>query len=87
MKHLEITEKEWLRIRQNICEEHGNSMILLRDKIMRRELGFTVRYHQDWRPRDVDQQDVGYHTHFPVQMICIDFYDEQARTWFLLKYT
>jgi len=85
MKHLELTEGEWLRIRQQIREEHGDSMILLRDK-MRRELGFTVRHHQDWRERDVDKRDVGFRTHYPVQMIHVDFYDEQAKTWFLLKY-
>ena len=42
MKHLELTEREWNHIRDQIRTEHGDSMILLRDK-MRRELGFTVQ--------------------------------------------
>jgi hypothetical protein len=85
MKHLELTLPEWARIRQKIREEHGDSMILLRDK-MRRELGFTIRNYQEWRKRDVDKRDVAYGTHHMVEMIHVDFYDEQARTWFLLKY-
>jgi hypothetical protein len=77
MKHHELTHAEWLKIRQQIRVEFGDSMILLRDK-MRRELGFTARHHREWNPNGV----------FPVMddYICIDFYTEQARTWFLLKF-
>ena len=85
MKHLELSESEWLRIRDQIRTEHGDSMILLRDK-MRRELGFTVRRHQEWRERAVPKRDVGHKTMYPVNIICLDFYDESAKSWFVLKY-
>ena len=73
MKHHELTHVEWYRIRDQIRAEHGDSMILLRGK-MQRELGFLPRDHYEWR-------DGRYHN-----CICIDFYTEQARTWFLLKF-
>jgi len=84
-KHVELTVVEWNDIRTKIREEFGDSMILLRDK-MRRELGFTVRHHQEWHKADVGKRDVAYRTNYPVDMIHVDFYDESARTWFLLKY-
>jgi len=77
MKSHVITESRWLEIRQNIREEHGDSMILVREK-MKRELGILPRRQQRWVPK----MDGGYHD----SEIHIDFYSEQARTWFLLKY-
>jgi hypothetical protein len=84
-KHLELTVGEWNDIRTKIREEFGDSMILLRDK-MRRELGFTPRVYTQWVDRDVHPRDVGFRTAYPREMVHIDFYDESARTWFLLKF-
>jgi len=78
MKHHELTREEWDRIREQIRTEFGPSMILLRSK-MRDELGFLPREHRDWVPK----MDGG---HWGETVIHIDFYTEQARTWFLLKF-
>lgn len=78
MKSLEITHKEWYRIRDTIRAEHGDSMVLIREK-MRRELGFLPRNHVMWTPK----MDGGYYD----KVIMIDFFTEEARTWFLLKFT
>jgi hypothetical protein len=78
MKHHELTREEWDRIREQIRTEFGPSMILLRSK-MRDELGFLPREHRDWVPK----MDGG---HWGDTVIHIDFYTEQARTWFLLKF-
>ena len=74
MKPLTVTHKEWRRIRESIQREHGASMVLIREK-MRRELGFLPREHVKW-------EDDTYKSEF-----VIDFFTEEARTWFLLKYT
>ena len=78
MKHHELTREEWDRIREQIRTEFGPSMILLRSR-MRDELGFLPREHRDWVPK----MDGG---HWGDTVIHIDFYTEQARTWFLLKF-
>ena len=78
MKHHELTREEWDRIREQIRTEFGPSMILLRSR-MRDELGFLPREHRDRVPK----MDGG---HWGDTVIHIDFYTEQARTWFLLKF-
>jgi hypothetical protein len=78
MKSHVLTHAEWDKIREQIRAEHGPSMIMLRSK-MRDELGFLPREHRDWVPK----MDGG---HWGETVIHIDFYTEQARTWFLLKF-
>jgi hypothetical protein len=46
---------------------------------MRRVLGFTPREHQEWR--GPEEPIFGYKT-----TVHLDFFDEQQRTMFLLKY-
>lgn len=79
MKHIELTRREWNKIREHIKDEYGQSMILISAK-MKRELGFTVREHRAYDPFDpMNRQE--YRT-----IICLDFYDEQMKSWFALKY-
>jgi hypothetical protein len=77
MKHHELTRAEWNKIREQIRTEFGQGMIMLRSR-MRDELGFTPRDHRQW----VGKMDGGYWD----TVVHIDFYTEQARTWFLLKF-
>jgi hypothetical protein len=78
MKHHELTHAEWNRIRDQLRTEFGQSMVMLRSR-MRDELGFMPREHRPWVPK----MDGG---HWGETEIHIDFYTEQARTWFLLKF-
>jgi hypothetical protein len=78
MKHHVLTREEWDRVREQIRTEFGPSMVMLRSR-MRDELGFLPREHRDWVPK----MDGG---HWGETVIHIDFYTEQARTWFLLKF-
>lgn len=64
---------EWVTIRQSIREIHGDSMIMIREK-MKAELGFTVRRHSD------------YTNGYRQKTIYLDFYDEAKETMFRLKY-
>jgi hypothetical protein len=77
MKHLELTQDEWHRVRERIRDMFGNSMLMLRGR-MKRELGFTPRDHRKWVPK----MDGGYHD----VVVHIDFYTEEARTFFMLSY-
>ena len=75
-KTIQLTVEEWARIRKRIKEEYDwkPSVFMIR-AVMRRELGFTTRYHQDY-----DSQ-TGYS-----ETICLDFYDDNMETVFRLKY-
>jgi hypothetical protein len=78
IKHWELTHAEWNKIREQIRSEHGNSMLMIRSR-MRDELGFLPREHRVW----LKKMDGG---HWGETEIHIDFYSEQARTYFLMKY-
>lgn len=73
---LSLTENEWRDIRRKIKEEyHWKPSILLIREVMRRELGFTIRYHSEYKEQS------GY-----IETIVVDFYDDARETWFRLKY-
>jgi len=75
-----LTVSEWTRIRKQLKEEYSwkPSVLLIRET-MRRELGFTTRYHQHW----IDDSDLGPGYR---ESVCLDFYDDAAETFFRMKY-
>lgn len=72
-----LTSKEWTPIRQKIAIEYKwkPSVLLIRET-MKRELGFTTRYHKEWDPGMVRYKEI----------VCLDFYDDATETMFRLKY-
>jgi len=74
IKHIELTKAEWLHLRENLVREHGQKILI--SWVMRRECGFTIREHTQW-----DRDYSNHHT-----VYCLDFYDEQMKVWYLLKY-
>ena len=72
---------DWSDIYSKILADFGMGMAV-RTRL-RRELGFTYRLHQEWiefdrsgdRPRRYCEEQVH-----------LDFYSEQAQSWFQLKY-
>lgn len=70
IKHIALTNGQWTRIKHQLVEEFGPKVMIR--WVMRRELGFDVRQYDDWRN--------GEHYH------AVDFYNEPAKTWFLLKF-
>ena len=78
MKPIVLTVNQWKQIRAMLQEEHPKTVFMIRDK-MKRVLGFTVREHKDWSILDGEYA-VGF-------KICLDFYSENKRTMFLLKFS
>jgi hypothetical protein len=78
MKSIVLTVGQWQTIRADLHTEHQKSVFMLKHK-MRSVLGFTVRDHSDWIPKP----DGGYSEH----SIRLDFYNENKRTMFLLKFS
>ena len=82
-KPLVMTTSAWGNILERIKKNENPSVYLSRTK-MKHVLGFTVREHTEY------QYHVSTHNSFDtashVFTIRLDFYDEQKRTMFLLKY-
>jgi len=73
---------EWSDIYASILRDFGMGMAV-RTR-MRRELGFTYRYHQGLVPNDY--QSLGSANMHYEQQVHLDFFDEKAQSWFQLKY-
>lgn len=71
-----LTEPEWRNIRKQLKQEYEwkPSVLMIRE-VMKRELGFTTRYHTIWsQQRGTEER------------VCLDFYDDVKETWFRMKY-
>ena len=88
MKALVLTEKQWEEVRSKIKTDFAPSVLLSRDK-MRRVLGFTPREHTEWLGHydNASIEDRKAKRHGYKTRIHLDFYNEQQRTMFLLRYT
>jgi hypothetical protein len=71
-----LTTNEWASIRKQLQQDYAwkPSVFAIRE-VMRRELGFTTRYHREYNEQS------GY-----MESICLDFYNEASKSWFRLKY-
>ena len=76
MKAIVLTIGQWKKIREELQTEHPRTVFMLRDK-MKRVLGFTVREHKKWDEGVVNL----------IHEIHLDFYSENKRTMFLLKFS
>ena len=75
-KSIKLTSKEWTTLRKRLKEEFNwkPSVFMIRET-MKRELGFTTRFHQEYT------EQTGY-----IECIYLDFYDDNMETLFRLKY-
>ena len=78
--------EQWNEIRSSITNTYPRSVYLIRND-MKKTLGFTVRYHEEWIDRNVESRDMGYGTKYMRETIHLDFYNDPKRTMFLLKYS
>ena len=73
IKHIELAEPEWEKVKARLLKDFGKKILI--SWVMKRECGFTVRTHTAW---ENDRHRV---------IVCLDFYDEKMKTWYILKYT
>jgi hypothetical protein len=71
-----LETREWTKIRKQLKEDYAwkPSVLLIRET-MKRELGFTTRYHQEYT------EQTGFTEH-----VCLDFYNDASESYFRLKY-
>jgi hypothetical protein len=75
VKTLTITPSQWKRLLAQLQQDYGPTIVLLRDR-RRRELGFVDR--QYWHRNSKGHSTLD---------ICLDFYDNGLKAWFLIKYS
>ena len=73
IKHLELSKAEWEKVKARLIQEFGQKILI--SWVLKRECGFTVRSHSRWTANNYED------------IVCLDFYDEQMKTWYILKYT
>ncbi len=73
---------DWSDIYALILRDFGMGMAV-RPRL-KRELGFTYRHHRGLVPVEHPRKD-GPSMHYEDQ-VCLDFFGEQAQSWFQLKY-
>jgi hypothetical protein len=76
-KTITLSKSEWHRLQKKIVEDYGQATVLISWRL-RTTLGFTVREHRNYQP--------GAEGH-EKSIICLDFWDDQLQTLFLLKYS
>ena len=85
MKALQLSVFQWQRVRLELHKEYPKTVFMLKDK-MKKVLGFTVREHKAWipNPNPTDYEWDKGHTEVQIHL---DFYSENKRTMFLLKFS
>ena len=79
------SESLWEPIKKKIVAEYGASHLLR--WVSRRELGFTVRLHQNWQTVNPNHDgDVITPRWYFQNQVHLDFFSTSALTWFQLKY-
>ena len=76
------SQGDWFEIYSKILQDYGMGMAV-RTRL-RRELGFTYRYHRGLVPND-HVCSGGPTMHYEDQ-VHVDFYSQSAQSWFQLKY-
>ena len=75
-----LTPDEWDKILNRLKKDYADrpSVYLIRDS-MKRELGFTTRYHSDYAINN-------YGKRVWAEMVHLDFFDPMMESFFVLKY-
>ena len=82
---IRMTHSTWQDIMLVLTREYLDepSVLLIRSK-MRRVLGFTQRYHKEWV--ETGKRENGQAYGFYQEYTVLDFYNESAKSWFLIKF-
>lgn len=83
-KSIKLSLDEWINIRKVLKEEYQwkPSVMAIRT-VMKRELGFTIRFHTEWNTSDTLKYQFNMQRE---DCVYLDFYDDAKETMFRLKY-
>lgn len=81
----QLTLGQWNRLSERLTKDYPTSYIVMRS-VMKRELGFTVRWHADWIPNRAQHEGFNERGYYR-DCVYLDWYDANLKTFFLLKYS
>lgn len=76
-KPIELTPETWEKVREQLKQDYPVSVLAIRSK-MKQVLGFTERNHWTYNKEKGK---------WNRPVICLDFYSEKKRTFFIMKYS
>lgn len=100
MKAIILTENKWEELLDQLHDDYPTSVLAISEKT-KKVLGFTSRKHQTWIPNPHYSEEMKQYeidNSLPNILICeprkghsktmihLDFYSEEKRTFFILKY-
>lgn len=80
MLTITLAHKEWRKIKPRIIEEYGEKIFLI-SWVLKRELGFTVRFHTNYSKTYAAE-----HKSLGLTDVRLDFDDLAMVTFFRMKY-
>ena len=90
-KNLIIFHKpsEWEPIQHQLALDYGTKILI--SYVCKRELGFTIRHHKGLAEHEKEIWEImkseGWHQRYHYEMqVHLDFYNEAAMSFFMLKY-
>ena len=88
MKAVVLKHREWDRIFAQVKKDYADTpSVYLIQARMQRDLGWSWREHHDWQQySDGSGYDPSFDYRDSGSRIHIDFYSEEARTYFILRY-
>ena len=100
MKPITLTKQKWCLLLIQLHKDYPVSVLAIKEKT-KRVLGFTSREHTIWTPnKNYDAEYAEYEMNkdsswfnippdkgISIRVIQLDFYSEQKRTFFILKYS
>ena len=79
-----LKPEQWQNvIKPRLVQDHGAKILI--SYVCQRELGFTVRQHEEWI-RFVPPESGKLPRNRCIKQVHLDFFNEAALTWFQLKY-
>jgi hypothetical protein len=80
---------EWEPIQHQLALDYGTKILI--SYVCKRELGFTIRRHKGLAPHDpveweLMKEDGWKHRYHYEDQVHLDFYNEAAMSFFMLKY-
>lgn len=90
MKAIELSVEKWRVLSEQLHNDYPTSVMAVRAK-QQRVLGFTTRVHRRWIQNEnaFEYPEDSFLLASPgwyEQVVCLDFYNEQKKTFFLIKY-
>jgi hypothetical protein len=102
MQHIELSPEKWQKLLKELHQDYPKSVLAIKEKC-KMTLGFTSREYNKWTPNKEYRQEMLEFERLTKEepdmwfmppakgdyekIICLDFFDDLKKTFFVLKYS